>query len=150
MNSLVFRSCLFSLSALVVALVGCGSSGPPGPEQLPTVPASGTVMYRGTPIGNASVSFQRSDGKAVSVATTGADGKFSLMTYGDKAGAPAGDYRVTVAVSGAVEIEPGVLAPEPPGGFQSPIPLRYADPTQTDLVVNIPEAGNTSITLDLK
>lgn len=133
-----------------VLSLGCGDSGPAGPEQLATVPASGTVTYRGTAIPDAEVSFQRMDGKAVSVGKTGADGKFTLLTYGDKPGAPAGEYRVTVSVSAVREISPGVLAPEPPGGFQSPIPVQYGNPTQSGLQVMIPETGNENIVLDLK
>ncbi|MFO0820678.1 MAG: carboxypeptidase-like regulatory domain-containing protein [Pirellulales bacterium] len=145
------QSLLALLSVCVAAaLVGCGPSGPPEPEKLPVVPAAGVVTYQGKPVADASVAFQHTGGKVSATGKTDAEGKFKLSTYGKDDGAPAGGYRVTVAVSGVKEIEPGVLAPVPEGGFQSPIPLKYANPVETDLNVEVPAAGNNDIKIELK
>lgn len=148
----MIRYTSFVLAALLslVVLTGCSESAPAGPEQLKTVPAGGIVTYRNSPIGNASVSLQRVDGKATASGKTTADGKFVLSTYGENDGAPAGEYVAIVSVSGAQEIEPGVLAPEPPGGFVSPIPLQYGDPTTSGLRITIPEGGDQNIALSLQ
>lgn len=137
------------LSSLVFSLAGCTGSGPAGPEQLPTVPAAGTVVYQGNLIANADVSFQHSEGKVTATGKTGPDGRFVLKSYGEKEGAPAGKYLVTVSVSGAQEIEPGVLAPEPPGGFKSPIPTKYGSTATSGLSVEIPAAGSTDLKVEL-
>ncbi|WP_425614147.1 carboxypeptidase-like regulatory domain-containing protein [Anatilimnocola sp. NA78] len=138
------------LSSVVLSLVGCTGGGPAGPEQLPTVPAAGTVTYQGSPIANADVSFQHSEGKVTATAKTGSDGRFALKSYGEKEGAPAGKYTLTVSVSGAQEIEPGVLAPEPPGGFKSPIPAKFGSTTTSGLSLEIPPAGSTDLKVELK
>jgi hypothetical protein len=137
------------LSSLVCALAGCTSGGPSGPEQLPTVPAAGTVVYQGNLIANADVSFQHAEGKVTATGKTGPDGRFVLKAYGEQEGAPAGKYLVTVSVSGAQEIEPGVLAPEPPGGFKSPIPTKYGSSTTSGLSLEIPAAGSTDLKVEL-
>lgn len=129
--------------------VGCGSAGPPGPEKLPVVPAGGKVMFQGKPLPNASVSFQHAEGKVAPSGKTDAQGNFKLTTYGSEDGAPAGNYKVTVAVSAVQEIEPGVLAPEPEGGFKSPIPEKYGNPATSGLTAEVPAGGKSDIEISL-
>lgn len=141
---------LVVLAGLLLSLAGCGSGPPPGPEELPTVPAAGTVTYQGNPVANVDVAFQHSEGKVTATAKTGADGKFTLKSYGEKEGAPAGNYAVTVSVSGVQEIEPGVLAPAPPGGFKSPIPTKYGSSTTSGLTMEIPAEGSADLKVELQ
>lgn len=108
------------------------------------------MTYQGKPVANASVSFQHADGAATASGKTNAEGRFKLSTYAPDDGAPVGDYRVTVAVSMVQEIEPGVLAPEPEGGFKSPIPLKYANPAETDLQVQVPAGGAPELAIELR
>lgn len=134
-----------------VAMVGCTKVGPPpGPPRKPTVPAAGVVTLRGKPLAKANVTFHPNSGDWSSIATTDESGAFTLGTYGAADGAPAGGYRVSVAVSTTTEIEPGVLAPLPEGGGRSPVPLSYADPVNSGLTADIPEAGDREIRIDLK
>ena len=141
-----------SVLALVAAwsLVGCGPSEPAGPKQLPTVPAAGTVTYKGQPLANATISCQSVSGEAAASGKSDASGKFTLKSYGDKDGAPAGSYKVSVSVSAVQEIEPGVLAPEPPGGFKSPIPAKFGNVAESGLTLEVPAAGSTDLKLDLQ
>jgi hypothetical protein len=132
------------------SLVGCGGSEPPGPKQLPTVPAAGTVTYNGQPLANATISCQHSDGEAAASGKSDASGKFTLKSYGDKDGAPVGSYKVSVSVSAVQEIEPGVMAPEPPGGFKSPIPAKFGNVAESGLTLEVPAAGSTDLKLDLR
>ncbi len=143
---------LFALVSgfLILVSFGCGAEGPGGPERLPTVPAAGVVTYQGKPLANASVSFQHTSGVVTAGGKTDSDGRFTLSTYGENDGAPAGSYRVTVAVNAVQEIEPGVLAPEPPGGFKSPIPDKYANPDTSGLEVEIPAEGTTDLKIELR
>lgn len=140
-------SCLILLVAITT--IGCGGQSQ-GPPKLKTVPVTGVVTYQGKPVADASISLQHLEGKATSLGKSDASGRFTLSTYGNQDGAPAGKYKVVVAVSTVKEIEPGVLAPEPPGGFKSPIPVRYANPATTDIVVEVNEAGKNELTIALK
>jgi hypothetical protein len=139
---------LFGLAAL--ALVGCGENTQKGPEKQKTVPVTGILKYKGKPVPNASVGFHSLDGKVASHGRTDAAGTFVLTTYEPQDGAPPGRYKVTAAAGGAKEIEPGVLEDEPPGGFKSPIPTKYANPNNTDIVVEVNETGKNDLTIDLK
>lgn len=142
---------ILASAVAVMALLGCGGEGgPKGPEKQKTVPANGIVKYQGKAVPNASVVFQALDGKVASHGTTDGAGSFRLSTYGSEDGAPVGRYKVTVAAGGPKEIEPGVLPDEPPGGFKSPIPTKYANPNTTDILLEVTESGKNDFTIELK
>lgn len=137
-------------------------SGPPGCGRAPaarsiampqqeTVKVSGVVRHRDMPVANASLALRSADGVILARGRTAGDGRFaSLSTSGTDDGVPPGRYRVMVAVSGTEEIAPGVLAPEPPGGFVSPIPQKYASLDSSDLEVHIGAEGATDLVIELK
>jgi hypothetical protein len=148
-----------SLLALSLAFaLGCGGGGGGGAgntkplEQTKTVPARGIVTYKGKPLDNAAVTFMPlDDGKTVPArGKTDSVGSFVLSTYGDKDGAPVGKYKVLVSVNTAVEVEPGVLAPEPEGGFKSPIPVKYNNVKTTDILVEVKDGDPNDFKIDLK
>lgn len=139
-----------SALALFALALGCSKSDPNQVEKKPTSPARGLVTYKGKPVGSATVGFISLDNKVRAGARTDNVGSFVLSTYGADDGAPPGRYKVTVAVSGTVELEPGVLAPEPPGGFKSPIPTKYANPNTTDILVEVTEGGKNDFTIKLE
>lgn len=140
-------SCALGIAALLPA--GC-SDKDRQPDRPEPVPARGLVTYQRKPLAGANVSFQSLDGKVSAIGTTDAAGKVVLSTYDDGDGAPPGKYRVVVSVGTPKEIEPGVLAPEPEGGFKSPIPSKYANPDTTDLVVEITPDGPNEFIVSLK
>jgi hypothetical protein len=119
-------------------------------EKLPTTQASGIVTYQSKPVADASVGFVSIDNKVRGGGRTDGVGSFVLSTYGDKDGIPPGKYKVTVAVSLAKEIEPGVLEPEPEGGWKSPIPIKYANPATTDILVEVKEGTKNEFNIVLK
>jgi hypothetical protein len=136
------------LLAAVTLSVGCSKSDQR--QQLPTSAARGIVTYKGKPVGEASVGFVSLDNKIRASGRTDGVGSFILSTYGQEDGVPPGKYKVTVAVSGVKEIEPDVLAPEPEGGFKSPIPTKYANPATTDILVEVTEGGKNDFTIKLE
>jgi hypothetical protein len=147
------RYFLLALSlATGVSLLGCGKGGSnrEGMPVSPTVPVTGIVRYQGKPVGSASITLQSLDGKVFARGTSDAAGVFNLSTYKPQDGAPPGKYKVMVAVSTVKEIAPGVLAPEPEGGFKSPIPAKYADLSKTDLLVDVNSTGKNELLIDLK
>jgi hypothetical protein len=134
------------------AFMAAGCSGKKDEqEKLETKPAQGIVLYNNKPVGNASVGFISLDNRVRAGGRTDASGSFVLSTYGQDDGAPPGRYKVTVAVSMSRESEPGVLEPEPEGGWKkSPIPMKYANPSLTDIVVEVKEGGKNDFTIELK
>ena len=141
---------LFSIFVALLALSAGCSKDKNEREQLPTSPARGIVTHKGKPLGDATVGFISLDNKTRAHGRTDGVGSFVLSTYGQQDGVPPGRYKVTVAVSMVKEIEPGVLAPEPEGGFKSPIPLKYANPATTDILVEVTDGGKNDFTIELK
>jgi len=137
---------------VIVGLSGCTTGNSPLKDlpKEPTVPVTGIVKYQGKPVAKASLTFQSTNGKVTANATSDAAGLFTVSTYSSGDGAPVGTYRVVVAVSDVQEISPGVLAPEPPGGFKSPIPLKYANPATTNLSVEVKQGEKNDLQIELK
>jgi len=134
-----------------VAVAGCGRSGvPAGPPRSPTVAAAGVLTVRGQPVAGATVVMHHAEGRASAIGTTDAEGRFTLTTYQKDDGAPAGQYRVTVAKNDTTEVEPGVLAPLSAEPTRPTIPPSYGNPETSGLTCEIPPDGNTEIRVDLK
>lgn len=148
------KSSLACAALLAIVALGCGGGekGDNKPlEVKKTVPARGIVKYQGNSVKDAAVTFLPLDNKTVSArGTTDGVGSFILTTYNKDDGAPVGKYKVLISVNLAKEIEPGVLAPEPPGGFKSPIPTKYNNVNTTDILMEVKEGDNNDFTIELK
>jgi hypothetical protein len=112
---------------LTLALAGCGSSGD----------ISGEVSFKGTHLAGGWVTLNYSDRKHPSLSgAIGPDGKFRIS------GCPAGDVRVTIRS----KLGQGTKTN---GNKATSIPVRYADPEKTDIVVTI-FGGVQRLDLELK
>jgi hypothetical protein len=144
------RACLFSSLAvlLTLALGGCGSRN--------TGSISGTVSYKGQPLGNGSVVFVGKEGKGDS-SPIGADGSYQVNR------APVGQVKITVetvppaptagAIPMAGKITPsgGPEMPKSPGaaGKYVKIPDKYKDAAQSTLTYEVkPGSQKYDINLD--
>jgi hypothetical protein len=122
---------VLTAAVLVLAMTGCGGS------RKPVVSVRGQVMFRGKPANGALVVFNpvgQTDPKAVRPqGLVGSDGTFEVGTYGEKDGAPTGEYAVTV-----------VWLIENPRTKKewSPLPTRYMAPDQSGLRVTIHDGPN--------
>ncbi|OYV86570.1 MAG: hypothetical protein B7Z73_11525, partial [Planctomycetia bacterium 21-64-5] len=89
------RASFFHTVAIVSlgSLLALGCSGQKGPA---TAKVSGLVTYKGQPVDGATVVFAPPAGGRPGTATTDAQGRYELSTYGDRDGALPGDYKVTV------------------------------------------------------
>lgn len=115
-------------AAAVLALGGCGSSGPK------LHPATGTVTLDGKPLADATVTFVPAAGRP-SDGKTDASGKYAIMTNG-LPGVPEGDYKVTVSKFTS-QGEMPAMAPSPQDMIKmyekkkkgdvekSPVPAKY-------------------------
>lgn len=148
------KSWIASTALLAFVALGCGGGEKGNNKPLEvkkTVPARGIVRYQGNPLKDAAVTFVPLDNATVSArGTTDSVGSFVLTTYSKDDGAPVGKYKVLVSVNLAKEIEPGVLAPEPPGGFKSPIPIKYNNANTTDILLEVKEGDKNDFTIELK
>lgn len=70
-----------------------------GPQRPRTVPVSGTIRYRGNPVGDADVAFITPGNSRYAIGVTDAQGRFTLGTFVPGDGALVGVHRVTVATS---------------------------------------------------
>jgi hypothetical protein len=126
---------LLGLVSLCPVLAGCDSGGPK------IVKVSGTVMHGGKPVPNIEVFFQPTTGRN-SVATTDANGKFTLGYTADTKGAVVGTHKVFVTYN------PPNYDAKPPTDLR-PILAKYGSMESTPKVVEITKAvDNLVIDLD--
>lgn len=112
------RQAAFMLLVVLSSMVGCG--------QQPTHSVEGTVVYKGTPLKNAALTFH---GQQSFAAITGDDGGFLLQL-------PEGEYDVTVGFPGGEAV--------PDQHF-----MKYCDPEKSPLHVDVP-LNTSAILLEIK
>lgn len=116
---------------LLMGLSGCGG------DQLQTAPVHGSVTLGGTPLDRGTIVFTPSRGR-VAHGKIGADGGFSLSTYGTEDGAIVGAHKI--AVFDVPQRDPGgrIDFDRPP--HRNPIPEVYRNPDQSGLTFEV-ESG---------
>lgn len=92
MKSLFLKSSL-TFTLLAVAVCGCGGGGSDRPK---LVPVTGTVVYNGTPVAGATVSFWAEKAPRPAEGVTDSQGKFSLSMFDFNDGAIPGANKITV------------------------------------------------------
>jgi hypothetical protein len=142
-----------------VAVVGCGGG---------MVPIKGEVLLDGKPIAGATVTFFPQAGGQSGTGVTDSSGVFSIYT-GNKAGVPAGSYKVTVTKTGGA-VAPADMTPGSPeymkmmaksGGPKTgpgataststnQLPDKYSTPEKTPLSVTIPSSSPIKLELSSK
>lgn len=151
-------------ATLLATFFGCG----PGVPKIGTIPASGTVTFKGQPVEGANVAFVPADPNSGKQATgyTDGNGRFKLQTFfgGTSAadGALPGDYQVTVVkVSGSGSGLPtlgegggpgttlGGPNATPDNNSKLELPSKYADPAKSGLTATVKPAGNEPFALTL-
>ena len=146
--------------AVVVALGAIGLAGCGGSTMPKVYPATGTVIWKGEPLADATVSFVPSVG-APSDGKTDAQGKFTIMTNG-KPGARAGACKVTVSkFAGAAPSMPAAPKPEDMMKMyekkkkgeveKGEIPAKFGRPDTSGLSAEVTTEGAKNVfTFDLK
>jgi hypothetical protein len=142
---IVMKLRIVAILAIAFA-AGCGESN----LQQPTFPVSGTLTYEGQPVAGATIVFHPTDKSKFKwderpQAKTDADGKFTVFTYKPGDGAPAGDYKVAVAL--IVVGDDGDDQVKRTKGKPASLPAKYADPAQSGLTATV--SASTS-PVDLK
>ena len=126
-------------------LTGCGDSG--GKDKPKLAPAAGIARFKGNPVADAVVTFYPEKGPAAQ-GKTDAKGAFQIKFNG-QLGAVVGKNKVTViTVTQQGEIPPAT-GDAMKYAVTNTFSKKYTDPATTDLIVDIPDAGNTELVLDL-
>jgi len=136
-SSLRQTSLLLMVSAALVVL-GCS---PGGPKKKVCYPVKGELTVAGKPAEGAAVILQPKEADPADWsagyprATVEADGKFQVSTYGEKDGAPAGDYIILVSWVAPNPTDEEASGPDRLGG-------RYIDPAKSKLTATIEPRPN--------
>lgn len=164
------RTLLKSTGLLVVAfsvlcMNGCSGGATGAGNRLPTHQVTGKVTYKGQALDGAHITYHPKDPAAPGAfAKTDSSGNYSLRTYTDGDGAPAGEYTVTiekssgpppVQKSGAEmfkEMEARAEQGLPPESTTPTllVPVAYTKAETTDLRVKVVEGSGNSYDFDLK
>ena len=120
-SSIAIGLCCLSLAS------SCGRSKVPEIQgKLPVFPVKGTVLLDGKPLANANLVFHamtplpKDASRILPRGRTSEDGGFTLTTYTDNDGAPAGKYRVTVSYRGNHQNSRTNEEPELLGAYRNP------------------------------
>ena len=142
-----------ALCALFVAaaMPGCAKQEFENLRQ-PTFPVRGQVTLDGKPVANATIVFKPVDASKFKwreqpQAKSDAEGKFSLFTYDSNDGAPAGDYRVGIAILAAAEDEGSDQVRRDKDAVK--IPARYGDAATSGLTAKVDAKATELATFEL-
>jgi hypothetical protein len=150
-----FLIATFAVTLLFVA--GCGDSNPE------TYEVKGTLKINGMdkiPAGT-KVQFYPDEGDHTPVGSVNEDGSFTLSSYDDGDGAPAGTYKVAILYDATSLAAPGSMKVPTPGSDPSlppappetstlrtlPIDEKYKSKQTTDLKAEVKADGANEITL---
>jgi hypothetical protein len=135
------RAVCFLIGCALAAAFGCGNSDRPD-----TLPASGTVRYRGAPLADAQVTFIPTEGQGrQATAATDAEGKFHLGTYAEGDGALSGKHQVTISKA----MPEAGASDSPYPALKSVIPSTYSSPLTSPLVAEVKEGDNNEFLFEL-
>lgn len=131
----------FAITTLLLGsalLTGCGKAKEPWEV---VYPVKGIVKYDGKPLDRAVITLipQGEDipDTVRPTASSKEDGTFEVGTYSTKDGAPEGKYKVIVLHY------PIIGKKESPASGPNDLPVKYAKPETTDLIVDV--AGPTEL-----
>jgi hypothetical protein len=136
------------LCFLLIMISGCGSDGLP---IQPTHSTKGSVTLNGKPVENVTVVLQPVDIKAFKMnerpqGKTNAQGEFTIFTYKEGDGAPAGEYKAGVALIVLNDSGDDQVKREKTATF---IPYKYQKPETSGLIVTIKAGANQIPPFDL-
>lgn len=136
------------LSAL---FVGCSSGYGPQAEQVATVPASGTITWKGQPLSSFRITLHPPGNQRPAAGVSDADGRFVLGTNAPSDGAVVGTHKVSVIWEQPVDDGLGT-APVDAAALKPPVdlPAKFANPETSGLTLEVPAGGSSSLQLALQ
>lgn len=139
--TVTFRGGLLLISVASLCTAGCGSSD----LRQPTFPVTGSVLIDGKPLPEATVVFHALDKtnfkwQELPQAKTDADGKFTVFTYENGDGAPAGEYKVGIALLEPVADDGGDQVMRHKNKFN--LAQKYSDPEKSGITAKVSQGSN--------
>lgn len=136
-----------ALAGVLTLAVGCGGSG-----RRPTAPVHGRLTYGGKPMSGALISFYSvdpNDRAEPSHATADGDGRFTMETYRQNDGVPAGEYVVTVFWPGDKPKKAPPDPDDPNAGAPDRLKLAYASTRSSKLRATVRAGADNEINFNL-
>lgn len=128
-----------------VGVAGCGEATKPWEI---VVPASGKVTFEGKPVDGAELTLTPVSAEVPATvrpsAKSGADGSFTIGTYGTGDGAPAGEYKVSAVWFKVVNSGGSMVR------GTNALPSKYANPETSGISVVIGDSETAIPAIDLK
>jgi hypothetical protein len=141
---------------LVMALcfcVGCGGDDEWAAKRPKIYRAGGVVNLDGKPLDDAIVVYHSVTHNVSAQGTTDKNGRFTLTTYNEKDGAADGPQKVVVTKRIYVEQKTKYHSAEEPSVAKIPkdlLPVRYSNPSTTDIEVTVNASGSNDAVIELK
>jgi hypothetical protein len=135
----------------VLLATGCSSSYEPVAAQAPSVPASGTITWKGKPLPGFRITLHPADGQRPAAGVSDSEGKFVLGTNSPNDGAVPGKHPVSIIWEQPVD-DGLSAAPTNPAATKAPIdlPPRFASPETSGITLEIPPEGSSTLELKLQ
>src|SRR5262245_18294102 len=148
-------TCCLLVGSLV--LPGCSGGGGPA-NRRPTKKVTVTVIYKGSPLEGANVTFINQGGDpGPAYGKTNAQGKAKMKTYVEGDGAVVGKHKVLVDKSESISGAPTVAQNSkeynpnaPPATVKYHVPQKYTNPATSGLTAEVKDSGPNDFTFDLK
>ena len=139
------------LTVVVVMLCGCTSKPDNRPRR---VPVTGTVLYKGQPVADATVLFEPANDTPAAAGKTDAQGHYRLETFDPADGAVPGDYKITVRKVEVIRGHKGEQVPDdyvgPPPDEKWLLPAKFSKAETSGLAATVNEGQTNEIKLDLQ
>lgn len=129
------------LLAATICAPGCTAADP---DEIPAVPAAGTVTYRGQPLEAGTVQTLPERGRPATGKIE--HGRFRLSTYAEGDGALPGRARVGVV---SVQEVPSKSKKDSDPDIKYLVPEKYASPSSSGLQLEIPREGSTELRIEI-
>lgn len=143
-------------ASLLVAMafcIGCGGQDEWASKRPKVYRAGGIVNMEGKPLDDATVIYHSTTQNVSAQGTTDKDGRYTLTTYNQNDGAVEGPHRVVITKRIYIEKKTKYDSPTEPSVAKIPkdlLPVRYAAPTTTDILVEVSASGKNNTVIEVK
>jgi hypothetical protein len=148
-GSAMIRGCAIILGC--ATMLGCAGNPDNRPRR---VPVTGTVLYNGQPVADATVLFEPVGDMPAAAGRTDGQGRFQLETFSPGDGGVPGDYKITVRKVEVIRGQKGEPVSDdyvgPPPDEKWLLPIKYSKAETSGLAATVREGRTNDIKLELQ